>query len=268
MRRVARVREEAEVARAGLLEAGDATDLDLAVAEQLAAEPLGQLAEPHAPALSRPSRGTAARQRLRQRASRERPGLAGCSPALTEPLSQAPSRTTSTRASTVPCTRAFSAEGERAGLARRPCSSPAISSGVGRDRGLDLRALGDHQAAGERDLAPEAALDDRVLALQLALEVRLRVDDRDLLIRHVCPRSWSPHSSSRIIRTSCGRRHTAVACPVLEEARPVTYTYRDIAKMIDHSLLQPDADRGGAGGGLPAGAATTTWPASASCPTT
>ncbi len=46
------------------------------------------------------------------------------------------------------------------------------------------------------------------------------------------------------------------------------YTYTDIAKMIDHSLLNPTLTDGGPGERLPPGAATTTSPASASCPTT
>jgi hypothetical protein len=46
---VVRVGEEGDVPGPRLLEAGDAFDLDARVAAQLAAEPLGQLAELHAP---------------------------------------------------------------------------------------------------------------------------------------------------------------------------------------------------------------------------
>ena len=105
------------------------------------------------------------------------------SPAETEPDSHAPSRTTSTRASTVPCTRAFSVR-VTLRARRSPFISPAISAASAETVGLDARALAEHQAPRQRDLAPEAAVHDRVLALELPLDVRLRVDDRGLLVRH------------------------------------------------------------------------------------
>ena len=45
------------------------------------------------------------------------------------------------------------------------------------------------------------------------------------------------------------------------------YTYQDVAKMIDHSLLAADADRRRAGDGLPAGPRVRRRLASASSPT-
>ncbi len=49
---VAGTGEEGEITGAGLLEAADATNLHLTIAEQLATEPPGQLAQLHWPALS------------------------------------------------------------------------------------------------------------------------------------------------------------------------------------------------------------------------
>ena len=105
MGRVLGVGDEGEVARSRLLDGGDPLDADGAVAPQLTAETLRDVAEEHAHPATAPGVGVGPPGL----------GLAG-PPELTAPLSWAPSRTTRTWASTLPWNRAFSVRVTAAGL--------------------------------------------------------------------------------------------------------------------------------------------------------
>ena len=185
VRGVARVGEEGDVAGARLLEGRHPRDLDLAVAAQLAAEARGQLAQLHAPALSplSPAGGGSPAGRRRRRGRRG--GRALRRPLPGRDRAGQPRALADHQHPRVHGALHAGLLGERHAARAQVALHLAGHLGrVRRDRGFHARALAEHQPARQRDLAPEAAVHDRVLALELPFDVRLRVDDRGLLVRH------------------------------------------------------------------------------------
>ena len=123
--------------------------LDVAVPAHRAAEALGQLAEDH----------PVANPVMLARVGAGRP-----SPALTEPLSSAPSRMASRWASIVPSTRPFSRT-ERLRALSSPLNSPAISTASATTLASTRAPFAQDQAAGQLDLAAEPSQDLGVFAL-------------------------------------------------------------------------------------------------------